>query len=566
MPSLPTSTVTFLFTDIEGSTKLWEEHGDAMHTVLARHDALVRQAIESNHGFVFKTVGDAFHAAFQIAPDAIAAALAAQRALDTERWDKTPIRARMALLTGVAEERDGDYYGPPLNWIARLLTSGHGGQVLLSQATYELVRRDRLPEGVTLRDLGEHQLKDLIRPEHIYQIVAADLPSEFPPLKTLDTLPNNLPIQLTSFIGREKEILEIKRLLGATRLLTLTGAGGAGKTRLSLQVATDLLDGFKDGAWFIELAPLSDPNLVPQTIAASLGLQNQSARPMLDALNDYLKEKNLLLVLDNCEHLIQACAESADALLHYSPRIKILATSREALGIAGETIFRVPSLSLPDANKLPPLDVLSQYESVRLFTDRAFSAQPNFVLTGENASAIAKICHRLDGIPLAIELAAARIKALKPEEIAARLDDSFRLLTGGSRTAPTRQQTLRGTINWSYDLLSEPERALLRQLSVFTGGWMLEAAEAVCTDISDVLDVLSRLIDKSLIIVEAHDSATRYRSLETIRQYAHEKLVESGEHENAQNRHLEYYLKLAEEAEPKLRGAEQGPMVRSFRN
>lgn len=557
MPSFTTSTITFLFTDIEGSTKLWEEHGDAMHTALARHDALVRQAIESNHGFVFKTVGDAFHAAFQIAPDAIAAALAAQRALNEGRWDKTPIRARMALLTGVAEERDGDYFGPPLNWIARLLASGHGGQVLLSQATYELVRRDRLPEGVTLRDLGEHQLKDLIHPGHIYQIVAADLPSEFPPLKTLDTPPNNLPIQLTSFIGREKEIAEIKRLLAATRLLTLTGAGGAGKTRLSLQVAADLLDGFKNGAWFIELAPLSDLNLVPQTIAAALGLQNQSARPMLDALNDYLKEKTLLLVLDNCEHLIQACAELADALLHYSPRFKILATSREALSVAGETIFRVPSLSLPDANKLPPLDVLSQYESVRLFTDRAFSAQPNFVLTGENASAVAEVCQRLDGIPLAIELAAARIKALKPEEIAARLDNSFRLLTGGSRTAPTRQQTLRGTINWSYDLLSEPEGAMLRQLSVFTGGWMLEAAEAVCADISDVLDVLSRLIDKSLVIVETREGATRYRMLETIRQYAREKLLESGESEKIQNRHLEYFVNLAEVAEPKLRGAEQ---------
>lgn len=372
---------------------------------------------------------------------------------------------------------------------------------------------------------------------------------------------NNLPIQLTSFIGREREIAEVKRLLTTTRLLTLTGAGGAGKTRLSLRVAAELRGDFSDGIWFIELAPLTDPHLVPQAIAYAMGLRNESARPILDMLNEHLEAKNVLLVLDNCEHLIDACAKTAYALLRHSPRIKILASSREALNISGETAYPVPPLSIPDPQHLPPPETLSQYEAVLLFVERALSAQPAFGVTNANAPAIAQICQRLDGIPLAIELAAARIKALKPEEIAARLDDSFHLLTGGSRTAPTRQQTLRAAMDWSYSLLSQPERVLWRRLSVFSGGATLEAVEQVCIGDGiakqDVLDLLTRLTEKSILIVDTSGEATRYKLLEIIRQYANAKLGESGEHENAQNRHLDYFMQLAEQAEPKLVGSEQ---------
>lgn len=553
-------TVTFLFTDIEGSTKLWETHRAVMQSALARHDALMRQAIESNRGYVFKTVGDAFCTAFPTAPDAACAALAAQSALSTERWGETPIKVRMALHSGNADERDGDYFGPPLNRVARLMC-GHGGQVVLSQAVFDLVC-DQLPRNVSLRDLGEHRLKDLIRPEHIYQLIAPDLPSEFPALKTLDALPNNLPIQLTSFIGREKEIEEIRKLLTRTRLLTLTGAGGCGKTRLAAHVAADVLDDFLNGVWFVELAPLVDPALVPLTIATVFGLREEQARPTLEMVTDYLREKNLLLVLDNCEHLIDAIAKLADLLLHACPKLKILASSREALGIAGEAPYRIPSLSLPSKDLSPAnFQTLTQSEAVCLFIDRAAMLEPSFILTRQNAPAVAQVCQRLDGIPLALELAAARIKVLSVEQISKRLDDRFRLLTGGSRTALPRQQTLRALIDWSYGLLSEAERILLRRLSVFSGGWTLEAAQAVCSCdpvcADDVLDLLTRLVEKSLAMVDRQGDAARYRMMETIRQYARDKLLESGEGEQIRTRHLDFFLGFAEEAEPKLRGPEQ---------
>jgi predicted ATPase/class 3 adenylate cyclase/tetratricopeptide (TPR) repeat protein len=547
---LPSGTITFLFTDIEGSTKLWEQHPDAMRAALARHDALLRQAIEDNSGVVFKTVGDAFCAAFATAPDALSAALAAQCALHAEPWpDALSLHVRMALHTGTAELRDNDYFGQPLNRVARLLGTGHGGQVLVSAATQELTR-DTLPTSSHLQDVGEHRLRDLGRPESVFQLLNPDLPSEFPPLKSLDNpdLPNNLPQQVTSFIGRENEIETVKSLLTKTRLLTLTGSGGCGKTRLGLQVAADVLENYPDGVWLVELAPLSDPALLPQTVAQALNVHEEPGKPLLQTLATALKARRLLLVLDNCEHLLDACAHLADMLIRACPNLKILASSREGLGIAGETIYRIPSLSLPDLKQTATPASLRMYEAVRLFVDRAMAALPTFTVTNQNAPALASVCHRLDGIPLAIELAAARVRSLAVEEINNKLDNRFRLLTGGSRTALPRQQTLRALIDWSFDLLTPQEKTLLCRLSVFVGGWTLEAAEQVGSgegggeDIEDweVLDLLTSLADKSLVVVETSEGSTRYHLLETVRQYARDHLSESGEAETVRSRHFDF--------------------------
>jgi len=372
---------------------------------------------------------------------------------------------------------------------------------------------------------------------------------------------HNLPMQLTSFIGRERELEEVKHLLLSTRLLTLTGPGGTGKTRLALCLGGDMLalKQFANGVWLVELAPLADPTLVAQTIASALGVREQPRRTILDALTDYVRAKNILLILDNCEHLIQSCAQLAESLLRAAPRLKILATSRETLSITGETTYRVPSLPLPDMHQLRDLDVLEQNDCVHLFVDRAIAAHPSFRLKEKNAFAIADICQRLDGIPLAIELAAARSKVFPPEEIAARLDDRFKLLTGGSRTALERHQTLFALIEWSHNLLFEPERVLLRRLSVFAGGWSFGAAQEVCGEglSNEVLDLLTHLVDKSLVTVDEETEEARYRLPETIRQYARDKLYESGEVEKIRDRHLEFFIRFAEQAEPKLRSAEQ---------
>jgi predicted ATPase/class 3 adenylate cyclase/two-component SAPR family response regulator len=557
----PEGTVTFLFTDIEGSTRLWEEHPAAMPEVLSRHNDLLQRAIEAYEGHLFKTMGDQCCAAFSTAADALAAALAAQRALAAEGWGPVgTLRVRMALHTGAVEARDGDYLGAPLNRVARLLAAAHGGQILVSLAAAELVR-EQLPEGASLRDLGASRLRDLIRPEQIFQLVAPGLPADFPPLRSLEAFPHNLPLQLTSFIGREDQMAELEQLLTDHRLVTLTGAGGCGKTRLALQMAAELLETFPDGVWFVDLAPLADPELVPQTVATVLGLQEAPGPPPAQRLQEYLKPRQLLLMLDNCEHLIEACAQLVHALLQGCPRLRVLATSREALGIAGERSYRVPPLSLPDSRRLPTLEQLTQYEAVRLFMERAVAVLPSFQVTDENARALAEVCHRLDGIPLALELAAARVRALPVEKINERLDDMFRLLTGGSRTALPRQQTLRALIDWSYDLLSEPERALLRRMSVFSGGWNLEAAEAVCSDDGieewEVLDLLTSLVEKSLVVCEGQDVETRYWLLETVRQYSRDRLLEAAAVDTARERHRDFFLQLAERAETKLRGSEQ---------
>ena len=572
MINIPTDSITLLFTDIQGSTRLWEQHPEAMKAALARHDAILRQAIESHGGHVFKTVGDGFCAAFTSAPDALSTALDAQRALHAEAQNAEPggpiIRVRMGLHSGAVEARDNDYFGPPLNRVTRLMSAGHGGQTLLSAVTDELVR-GHLPPGAELRDLGERRLKDLTRPEHIYQLLATDLPAEFPPLRALDVFRTNLPAQLTSFVGREKEISAVKQLIITNRLTTLTGPGGTGKTRLSLQVAADLLDSFSDGVWFVELAPLADPALVTQTVIAALGLRQEASYSQQKLLTDYLGSKTALLILDNCEHLVEASAQLAETLLLACPTLRLLASSREALGIPGEVPYRVPSLSLPNAQGMSALELVSQSEAARLFVDRAKTVLPGFAVSAENAPAIIQICARLDGIPLAIELAAARVKMLNAEQIAERLDDRFRLLTGGSRTALPRQQTLRALIDWSYDLLSITERSLLVRLSIFAGGWTLEAAEEVCSGDSsilkmDVLDLLTQLVNKSLIIVDTDSvpfgvdhSQTRYRLLETVRQYAREKLMETGFASAVRNRYLEHFMQLAEHAESEFNGPDQ---------
>jgi len=544
--SLPTGTVTFLFTDIEGSTKLAQQHRDQWESLRARHHAILQQAMQAHDGHVFQTIGDAFCVAFHTAADALKAAVDAQSLLQQEAWSPAPVKVRMGIHTGTAQASSGDdhaggYQGyAALARVQRLMSAGHGGQVLVSLAAEELLH-DELPEDVTLRDMGARRLKDLVRPEHIYQLVISNLPAEFPPLKTLDAYRHNLPIQLTSFIGREQEMKRIEQSIGEHRLVTLTGVGGTGKTRLALQVAADLIDRFPDGVWVAELASVSDPDLIPQAILNTLGVHEQQGRTVLQVLTDYFRERKLLLVLDNCEHLIQASAKLADTFLHQAHSMKILATSREALGVDGEAIWHVPSLSVPDVHHLPDLERLTQYEAVRLFIERALLVQPDFAVTSANAPPVTQICVRLDGIPLAIELAASRVRSLNVDQIARRLDDRFRLLTGGSRTALERHQTLRATIDWSYNLLSDEERTALRRLSAFMGGCTLAAAEAVC-DNAEILDLLTQLADKSLVVVDhEHGDETRYALLETIRQYALEKLIESGESEAIRRRHAEFF-------------------------
>ena len=560
MISKPSGTVTFLFTDIEGSTKLSQRYPEAMPALLARHHEILHQSIQANNGYVFQIVGDSFAVAFHSASDALHAALEAQRYLHREEWSPAPIKVRMGIHTGAAQWNEENQYSgyATLASTQRIMSAGHGGQILLSGATRELVR-DMLPIDSELQDLGEKRLKDLLRPEHLYQLNSSGLRRTFPPLKTLDSFPNNLPTQLTTFIGREQEIAEVKQELDQHRLVTLTGSGGTGKTRLSLQVAADLFEKFDHGVWFIELAPLTDPELIPQTILSAIGISEQPGKAPLEILKEYLHEKKMLIMLDNCEHLVSASAQVTNALLSAAPNLKIMASSREALGVKGEASYPVPSLSLPDIKHLPVIEQLSQYEAVRLFIDRALLVAPHFVVDKDNAPFIAQICYRLDGIPLAIELAAARVKVLSIEQLSKRLDDRFRLLTGGARTALPRQQTLRALIDWSYDLLSENERLLLRRLSVFAGGWTLEAAEEVCAgdtlESYDVLDLLAQLVNKSLVVVIAEGSQsgeTRYRMLETIRQYAREKHLESGGSEVVRVKHLTYFAKLTEEAEPEL--------------
>jgi predicted ATPase/class 3 adenylate cyclase len=559
---LPEGTVTFLYTDLEGSTRQWERQPAAMRAAMARHLALLRAAVGAQRGRVFRTVGDGLCAAFATAPAALAAAVAGQRALLAEpRGGEGPLRARMALHTGAVEFREGDYVGTCLNRLGRLLAAAHGGQVVLSQTTADLVR-DALPDGVGLRDLGEHRLRDLARPERVFQALHAELPSAFPALRALVAPPHNLPVQLTSFVGRERELAALGALLEQARLLTLTGIGGCGKTRLALQVAAHVVEAYPDGVWFVDLAPLADPGLVPQAVAAALGVREEPGLPLPATLTAALRPRRLLLVLDNCEHLVEACARLTDAVLRACPHLVVLATSREALGIAGETAWPVPVLPTPAAGAPPDPATLARYAAVRLFVERAAAVRPGFALTPDNAGAVATVCARLDGLPLALELAAARVRALSVDQLLARLEDRFRLLTSGSRTALARHQTLQGTVDWSHALLTAPERVLFRRLAGFAGGWTLEAAEAVCGHDGlapdDILDLLTRLVDQSLVLADAApEGPSRYRLLETLREYAQHKLVEAEEVAAVRTRHAAHHLALAEETAPTLYGHEQ---------
>ncbi|OFX28072.1 MAG: hypothetical protein A2Z07_05320 [Armatimonadetes bacterium RBG_16_67_12] len=567
MGSVPTGTVTFLFTDIEGSTPLLEHLGDEAYArLLAEHRRLLREAFAAAHGHEVETQGDGFLVAFQSARDAVASALNAQRALAAYPWpDGAAFRVRMGLHTGEPQVSAGGYTGLDLHRVARICQAGWGGQILLSQATRDLIAGG-LPEGAGLADLGARRLRGVHHEERMYQLLHADLPADFPPLRTLDSLPNNLPRQLTSFIGRAREMDEVEQLLSANRLVTLTGSGGCGKTRLAVQVAGDRADVYPDGVWLVELAPLSEPVLVPQATASALRVREQPGRPLLVTLAEHLQMKHALVVLDNCEHLVGACAHLAETLLRGCPDVRIRATSRERLGVAGEVVSRVPSLTVPDLARLPAFEVLARSEAVRLFGERAVAAWPGFRVTHDNAPLVAHICQRLDGIPLAIELAAARVNVLSLDQIALRLNDRFRLLVGGSRTAPSRQQTLRAALDWSYVLLAERERALLGRLSVFAGGWTLDAAEAICAGEGigpgDVLDLLTLLIDKSLVIVDEREGDLRYRLLETVRQYVRDRLLETGQEAAVRARHRDWFLEMAEQAEAELRGPAQAAWLK----
>src|SRR5579872_3416765 len=542
---LPTGTVTFLFSDIEGSTERWERHREAMRASVRRHEELMRSAIQAHNGSVFKTIGDAFCAAFFSVADAIAAALDAQRALLGEDWSSIGgLKVRMAIHTGHTEERDGDYFGPAVNRVARLLAIGHGSQVLVSGASADLVQGE-LPPQAALRDLGAHRLKDLTHPEQVYQLVAPGLPVDLPPLRSLEALPNNLPLQLTSFVGRELEVLSVIEALNKTRLLTFVGSGGVGKTRLALQVGADLLDSYPDGVWLIELAPISDGSLIAPTVASVFQVREAPDQPIQEALVRALRPRHALLIFDNCEHLVEPAARLIDALLRQCPTLRIIATSRQGLGIAGEVVHRVASLAVPEETSTLNAEDALRYGAIALFAERAIAATGSFRLTDDNAPVVARICRRLDGIALAVELAAPRLKVLSVEQLEAKLNERFRILTGGSRTALPRQQTMRAMVDWSYDLLSEDEKTLFRRLAIFAGGWSLEAATEICSDDAleswAVLDLLQSLVDKSMVIAELSGAEQRYRLLESQRQYALELLERSGELEPMQTKHAQYF-------------------------
>ncbi len=548
MDELPRGTVTFLFTDIEGSTRLWHAYGETMPVAYERHDAMLQGAIREHGGTVYKTIGDALQVAFPTAASGIGAALDAQRALQAEAWPlPEPLKVRMALHTGAVDpDGDGDYRSPVLNRLGRLLGAAHGAQVLISQATMELAR-DQLPPGTTLVDLGELRLKDLSRPERIWQLAHPNIREDFPPLHTLDARPNNLPPQMTQFIGREDDVDAVQVLLRRpdVRLVTLTGPGGIGKTRLSLQVAAAELDRFEQGVYQVQLDTITDAQLVPAAIAQALRLQDTGDAPMVDKLFGFLHERKMLLVLDNLEQVAGAARIVGDLLLN-APGVKVIATSRIRLQVQGEHEYLVRPLALPDTGSAGSIDAISEYESVRLFIERARAARSSFAITHENAPAIAEICTRLDGLPLAIELAAARTRILPPEAMLVRLSARLPILTGGAHNLPARQQTLRGAIAWSYELLAPADQMLYRRLAVFSGGATIDAIAAVAgdedanLDLLDILDGLERLVDHSLLRQSEDAGEPRFSMFETIREFGLERLEEHGEAADALRRHADW--------------------------
>jgi predicted ATPase/class 3 adenylate cyclase/Tfp pilus assembly protein PilF len=562
VPEFPSGTVTFLFTDIAGSTVLWERDREAMRAAVERHLAILDAAIAAHGGVRFKIGGDAVQAAFPTAPAAVAAALAAQRALNAEDWPETgPLRVRMGVHTGEAQPRDGDYLAPALNRLSRLLNAGHGGQILLTEAAHHLAR-GALPPQASVRDLGRHRLRDLLDAEVVYQLLHPDLPAEFPHLRSLDTQPTNLPAQPTLFVGRERELDEIVSLLseGGIRLLTLTGPGGTGKTRLALQAAADLLDDFPDGVFFVPLATIADAALAPAAIATALAIPETAGQTPREQVLTELAERSLLLVLDNLEQLPDLGPFVAE-LLATAPGLAVLATSRAPLRVRGEREYPVLPLPLPGEISAGSLDAIAASDAVRLFVDRAQAIMPGFALDANNADAVAEIVRRLDGLPLAIELAAARVRLFAPEAMLKRLETRLPLLTGGPRDLPERQRALRATIAWSYDLLTPGEQALFRRLAVFAGGMTLDAVAYVGRPEGtiDALDGLERLVEHSLIQTTGDgESEPRFRMLETIREYGLERLAESGEVIDTRSRHLGFFLDLAEQATLELTGPGQG--------
>jgi predicted ATPase/class 3 adenylate cyclase len=562
MTELPTGTVTFLFTDIEGSTGLLQTLGDRYAAVQDEHAVVVRRAVSEGGGVEVSTHGDAFFVAFRSPVGAVRAAVAAQRGLASHDWSPgPPVRVRMGVHTGEGTLGGDDYVGIDVHRAARIADAAHGGQVILSDATRGLVQHV-LPAGATLRDLGMHHLRGIADPERLHQLVIDGLASDFPPPRTLDARPNNLPLQLTSFVGREEEIAEVERLLGQTRLLTLTGPGGSGKSRLALRVAEDLLTQYRDGSCFVDLSPVTDPALVPAAVANALGVPESAERPILDEVKDHLRHRELLQVVDNFEQVAEA-GPVIEELLTAAPKLRTMVTSRVVLSLRGEQEYAVPPLHVPDPERLSKdLSALTKVEAVRLFAERALAADPRFALTEQNAPVVAEITARLDGLPLAIELAATRTKVLTPEQILSRLKRRLSILTSGSRSVPERQRTLRAAIAWSYDLLDPVERRLFARLSVFTGGWSFESAEAVCDPDGlglDALDGLTSLVDKSLIRrIEPPGRPSRFSMLETIREFGHEQLESAGELELIRRRHAEHFLRLAEEAEAHLTGQDQG--------
>jgi predicted ATPase/class 3 adenylate cyclase len=548
---LPTGTITFLLTDIEGSTELWEQNPESMPAALIRHDAIFDAAVDVHSGVHVRPrgEGDSRFAVFQDAVEAVAAAVEIQQNMASEAWGTpNPLRLRVGLHTGVADLRMGDYYGSAVNRCARLRGLGHGGQTLLSLTTKELVQ-DNLTAGVSFENMGYHTLKGLSRPENVFQLVIPGLPWEFPPLKSLENLPNNLPVQTTEFIGRVDEVEEIVENLcnRSIRLLTLTGPGGTGKTRLSQEAATEMLEYFPDGVFFIPLAPISDPELVPTTIARTIGVREGGGLPPLENLKSYLKDKHLLMLLDNFEQVMDATVIVSE-LLATAPDLKLIITSRIALQIRGEQEFPVPPLDVPGTNVV--FEEIASIECVQMFVALAQAANPRFEFSRENATSVAEICRRLDGLPLAIEIAAARSRMLSPQAMLKRLDESLKLLIGGPKDLPLRQQTLRGAIDWSYDLLEYADRTLFARLGIFVGGFTLEAAEAVCNpnDHLDVFTIIETLLNNSLLkVASPNDDEPRFELLQTIREYALEKLIAMGELEEIRQRHAEYFKQKSDE-------------------
>jgi predicted ATPase/class 3 adenylate cyclase/DNA-binding CsgD family transcriptional regulator len=556
---------TLLFTDIEGGVQLWEADREAMAEASARHNRIVRDQVEAAGGRVYSTAGEAFRAVFATPAAALTSAVAIQRAIVAEPWPPgLPVRVCVALHAGVCVERDGDYLGPVVNRTAQLLAVGHGGQVIMTRAAQELLA-DGLPDGMGLRDLGEHRLKDLGRAEQVFQATGPGLADGFGALRSLDdpALRNNLPSQSTSFVGRSAELAELRSLLGGgARLVTIAGPGGIGKTRLALQAAAQTLDGTGNGVWLIELASVAEPELVVRTVAAVLGVREEPGRFMLDTLVEAVGERDLLLIIDNAEHVLSAVAKVADAIMRSCPRSSLLVTSRQPLGIGGERVIRVGPLAVPPADVVAP-QPLAAFESVQLFAGHAAMRRQGFTLDDASAASVAAICRRLEGIPLAIELAAARLSSLSASEINARLERRFQLLTTGSRTAQARHQTLRALIDWSYELLTPDERTVAERFSVFAGGWTLESAEAVAIgggiEEWQVLDLLAALVDKSLVQVEENRGSFRYRQLDTVRAYGAERLALRGATElhEARSAHRDHYLALVEASAPRLRGPDE---------